>query len=115
MAADRGAFIDQSQSMNVFMSEANFSKLTSMHFYAWKRGLKTGLYYLRTRAAADAIQFTLDAKAANTVTKPVEQEEEVVDLENIKPDLSESQRDDIARAKMICSLNNPDDCAMCGS
>ncbi|EGG23669.1 ribonucleotide reductase large subunit [Cavenderia fasciculata] len=60
MAADRGAFIDQSQSFNVFIAEPNFAKLTSMHFYAWKKGLKTGMYYLRTRAAADAIQFTVD-------------------------------------------------------
>ncbi|EFA79053.1 ribonucleotide reductase large subunit [Heterostelium album PN500] len=60
MAADRGAFIDQSQSFNVFIAEPTFQKLTSMHFYAWKKGLKTGMYYLRTRAAADAIQFTVD-------------------------------------------------------
>lgn len=49
MAADRGAYIDQSQSFNVFMSDPNFGKLTSLHFYAWKKGLKTGMYYLRTR------------------------------------------------------------------
>jgi ribonucleoside-diphosphate reductase subunit M1 len=60
MAADRGAYIDQSQSFNVFMPDPNFGKLTSLHFYAWKKGLKTGMYYLRTRAAADAIKFTVD-------------------------------------------------------
>lgn len=60
MAADRGAYIDQSQSFNVHMSDPNFGKLTSLHFYAWKKGLKTGMYYLRTRAAADAIKFTVD-------------------------------------------------------
>ena len=60
MAADRGAFIDQSQSFNVFMTEPNYAKLSSMHFYGWKKGLKTGMYYLRTRAAADAIKFTVD-------------------------------------------------------
>jgi len=60
MAADRGAFIDQSQSLNIHMAEPNTSKLTSMHFYAWKKGLKTGMYYLRTQAKADAIQFTVD-------------------------------------------------------
>ncbi|CAM9208820.1 unnamed protein product [Sphacelaria rigidula] len=59
-AADRGAFICQSQSMNVHMAEASFGKLSSMHFYAWKKGLKTGMYYLRTRPKADAIQFTVD-------------------------------------------------------
>jgi ribonucleotide reductase alpha subunit len=64
MAADRGAFIDQSQSLNLFVSEPNFAKLTSMHFYAWKKGLKTGCYYLRTRAAVDAIKFTVDAASA---------------------------------------------------
>ena len=60
MAADRGAYICQSQSMNVHIAEPNTSKLTSMHFYAWKKGLKTGMYYLRTRPKADAIKFTVD-------------------------------------------------------
>lgn len=62
MAADRGAFICQSQSLNIFMRDVNFRKLTSMHFYAWKKGLKTGMYYLRTEAAADAIKFTVDTQ-----------------------------------------------------
>ena len=60
MAADRGAFIDQSQSFNVFMTDPNYAKLSSMHFYGWKKGLKTGMYYLRSKAAADAIKFTVD-------------------------------------------------------
>ena len=60
MSADRGAFICQSQSMNVHIGEPSTSKLTSMHFYAWKKGLKTGMYYLRTRPKADAIQFTVN-------------------------------------------------------
>lgn len=60
MAADRGAFICQSQSMNIFMANPNIAKLSSMHFYGWKAGLKTGMYYLRTKAAADAIKFTVD-------------------------------------------------------
>lgn len=59
MAADRGAYICQSQSLNLFVADANFAKLTSMHFYIWKLGLKTGMYYLRTKAAADAIKFTV--------------------------------------------------------
>ena len=63
MAADRGAFIDQSQSFNVFMTDPNYAKLSSMHFYGWKKGLKTGMYYLRTRAAADAIKFTVDQQS----------------------------------------------------
>lgn len=59
MAADRGAFIDQSQSFNVHIPDPNFGKLTSLHFTAWRQGLKTGMYYLRTQAAADAIKFTV--------------------------------------------------------
>ena len=60
MAVDRGAFIDQSQSFNVFMDKPSYSKLTSMHFYGWKKGLKTGMYYLRTKPAVDAIKFTIE-------------------------------------------------------
>jgi ribonucleoside-diphosphate reductase alpha subunit len=63
MAADRGAFIDQSQSFNVFVQDPNYGKLSSMHFYGWKKGLKTGMYYLRTKAATDAIKFTVDQQA----------------------------------------------------
>lgn len=62
LAADRGAFICQSHSLNLFMQNPTFAKLTSMHFYGWKRGLKTGMYYLRTKAATDAIKFTIEAK-----------------------------------------------------
>ena len=59
MAADRGAFIDQSQSLNLFLKEPSFAQLSSMHFHSWRRGLKTGMYYLRTQPAAEAIKFTL--------------------------------------------------------
>jgi len=90
MAADRGAYICQSQSMNIHMQEANFGKLTSMHFHAWKKGLKTGLYYLRTKAAADAIKFTI-VKDEKAIDKEQEQ------------------------AAMQCSIDNQDDCEMCGS
>ena len=62
-AADRSAFICQSQSLNIHMAEPSIARLTSMHFYAWKKGLKTGMYYLRTRPKADAIQFTVDQSA----------------------------------------------------
>lgn len=73
MAADRGAYICQSQSLNIFMENANFGKLTSMHFYAWKSGLKTGMYYLRTKAATDAIKFTVDkAKLAQPAAAPAQ-------------------------------------------
>ena len=77
MAADRGAFIDQSQSLNIFMENANFAKLTSMHFYGWKAGLKTGMYYLRTKSATDAIKFTLDKEA---ISEPVAKKEEIVEV-----------------------------------
>ena len=90
MAADRGAYICQSQSMNIHMQDANFGKLTSMHFHAWKKGLKTGLYYLRTKAAADAIKFT------------IVKEEKSMDKEE-------------QQSAMQCSIDNQDDCEMCGS
>lgn len=90
-ASARGAYIDQSQSMNVHMQEPNFGKISSMHFYAWKQGLKTGMYYLRTRAAVNAVQFTVKN---NTKAKPTTEE---------------------AQAQMVCSIENPDDCVMCGS
>ncbi len=100
MAADRGAYIDQSQSLNIHMVDANPAKVTSMHFYGWRQGLKTGMYYLRTKAAADAIQFTLESKVKDdqTVNGLAERAEDVDSLEAI-----------------ACSLDAPDDCLMCGS
>ena len=78
MAKDRGAYICQSQSMNIFMKDPSLTKLTSMHFYAWKSGLKTGMYYLRTNSAVDAIKFTVDkqqlAKTEQTIATIVEDE-----------------------------------------
>ena len=95
MSADRGAYIDQSQSFNVHMQNPNFGKLTSMHFYAWKKGLKTGMYYLRTKAAADAIKFTVDKANQNQqITAKSMQEQQ---------------------AAIACSIDNPDDCEACGS
>jgi ribonucleoside-diphosphate reductase alpha chain len=99
MAADRGAFICQSQSMNIFMQDPNFGKLTSMHFYAWKKGLKTGMYYLRSQAATSAIQFTVDKTA----------------LENDKPAAVPVQEKANKQEAIACSLDNPDECEMCGS
>merc|ERR1711977_538340 len=64
MAADRGAYIDQSQSLNIHMTDATTAKLSSMHFHGWQKGLKTGMYYLRTKAAVDAIKFTVDVNTA---------------------------------------------------
>lgn len=94
-AADRGAFICQSQSLNVFMENANFGKLTSMHFYAWEKGLKTGMYYLRTKAATDAIKFTVDKTMVQSTPRVVSEVE--------------------AAAAIACSIDNPDDCEACGS
>merc|ERR1712193_562584 len=75
MAADRGAYIDQSQSLNIHMTDASTAKLSSMHFHGWQLGLKTGIYYLRTKAAADAIKFTVEVdqvKAANTESSAIQ-------------------------------------------
>jgi len=89
MAADRGAYIDQSQSLNIHMEDTNFGKLSSLHFAAWKLGLKTGMYYLRTRPAVDAIKFTIKETVKKTETEQ--------------------------QAAMMCSLDNPEDCVSCGS
>lgn len=91
-AADRGAFIDQSQSLNVHLAEPNYGKLTSMHFYGWKKGLKTGMYYLRTRPAVDAIKFTVDQLAIKEST---------------------DEEDDLAARTLACSIENKDACMMC--
>jgi ribonucleoside-diphosphate reductase subunit M1 len=101
MAADRGAYIDQSQSLNIFMGEPNFGKLTSMHFYAWKKGLKTGMYYLRSRPAADAIKFT------------VEQQENKVEAK--APELEMIENKDQKLSDMVCSLDDPESCVACSS
>jgi len=107
MAADRGAFIDQSQSLNVHIAEPNFAKLSSMHFYGWQAGLKTGMYYLRTKAAAAAIQFTVDKtklKKANETT-----------AETVEIDAKEAAKKEYQEAALMCSIQNKDDCLMCGS
>ena len=92
LAADRGAFICQSQSLNVHLQSPTIGQLTSMHFYGWKKGLKTGMYYLRTRPAAQAIQFTIDPtlKAAQKVQQPAPQSSPP-GLANSRPDLLFSQ------------------------
>ena len=110
MAADRGAYICQSQSLNIFMENANFGKLTSMHFYAWEKGLKTGMYYLRTKAATDAIKFTVDKSQLSQPKAAVVAETAPVTVNmNITPDtLSQKNVDAIA-----CSLDNPDSCESC--
>ena len=116
MSRQRGYFVDQSQSLNLFMQNANYSKLTSMHFYAWQSGLKTGMYYLRTKAAVDAIKFTLnnDKKA-----EPVEVAEPVVE-QKLQPIavLNESveMTPEEYRAMIELAKNaGPEECEMCGS
>ena len=104
MAGERGQFIDQSQSLNLFVENANLGKLTSMHFYGWKKGLKTGMYYLRTKSAVDAIKFTVQ-KQSKAQTKPVVAE--VTETPEI-PELTPEEQ-------LACSIENPDDCVSCGS
>jgi ribonucleoside-diphosphate reductase alpha chain len=112
MSRHRGYFIDQSQSLNLFMQDANYAKLTSMHFYAWKSGLKTGMYYLRTKAAVDAIKFTLNNdKKAETID-----ESEAVALEVAAPnETGEMTAEDFAAMVERARNAGPDDCEMCGS
>jgi len=100
MARQRSYFIDQSQSLNLFMQDPDFGKLTSMHFYAWKSGLKTGMYYLRTKSAVNAIQFTVSKKKEAVLAGEVEEE---------------PLTGDALKEMIIKSRENPDDCEMCGS
>ncbi len=107
MAADRGAFIDQSQSLNLFMESPNFGKMTSMHFYAWKKGLKTGMYYLRTKAAASAIKVTVGPIVKKETTPVVNSQEQIK--------ATSAEEAELQAAAIACSIDNPDDCEMCGS
>ena len=119
MSRQRGYFIDQSQSLNLFMEGATMAKLTSMHFYGWKSGLKTGMYYLRTKSAVDAIKFTLDTKAKPEAVPAVEAtskatvtataaSQNTVPVEPLSP---QELKQMLAQAKD----NEDDDCLMCGS
>jgi ribonucleoside-diphosphate reductase subunit M1 len=116
MSADRGAFICQSQSLNVHIADPNYGKLSSMHFYGWQAGLKTGMYYLRTKAAAAAIQFTVDqtklkvANAGDSTTETAAAEDEIV--VDAAKDVAKIEQN---MAALVCSLENKDDCLMCGS
>jgi len=135
MSRQRGYFIDQSQSLNLFLEGATMAKLTSMHFYAWKSGLKTGMYYLRTKSAVDAIKFTLDTKKKEEpVAESVEVEESVIAQQkqkavetaekfakkptdsstekvDVEPMSAEEMKALIAQSK----AGQGDDCLMCGS
>lgn len=96
LSADRGAFICQSQSMNLFVENPNFGKLSSMHFYAWQKGLKTGMYYLRSKAASDPIKFTVTQEAIKSA--------QTVSTANIA----------VAEEGQVCNMDDPN-CLMCGS
>ena len=116
MSRQRGYFIDQSQSLNLFMQDANYAKLTSMHFYGWKSGLKTGMYYLRTKSAVDAIKFTLNndkqAEPIEVQEQPVAQELETIAVLDESAEMTaEEYRAMIEMAKNA----GPEDCEMCGS
>jgi ribonucleoside-diphosphate reductase alpha chain len=105
MAAERGQFIDQSQSLNMFVENANLGKLTSMHFYGWKKGLKTGMYYLRTKSAVDAIKFTVQKQSKAQMEPVVTESTEATDeVQEFTPE-----------EQLACSIENPDDCVSCGS
>jgi ribonucleoside-diphosphate reductase alpha chain len=143
MSAERGHFIDQSQSLNLFVEGANMAKLTSMHFYAWEKGLKTGMYYLRTKAATDAIKFTVQKQTKSEVEPVVSSKQtESITSKELAPvpasvaapnaKLNEAQAVGEIRASELalavkeaaamtpeeqlnCSLDDPDDCVACGS
>ena len=111
MSADRGNFIDQSQSLNLFLANADYGKLTSMHFYAWKKGLKTGMYYLRTKAAVNAIQFTIDKDKLAAMEAKAEQAES-----NQKQATSVAEfRARVEAARSAAESEDDGDCLMCGS
>merc|ERR1719205_548948 len=111
-AADRGAFIDQSQSLNVHIADPNFGKMSSMHFYGWELGLKTGMYYLRTKPAAQAIQFTVDkSKVKDSLS--AKKEKAPIDLAPAAAsDLSAVTKN---METLVCSIQNRDECFSCGS
>ena len=119
MSRHRGYFIDQSQSLNLFMEGATMAKLTSMHFYGWKSGLKTGMYYLRTKSAVDAIKFTLDNKAKAKVPE-MEPAEKVAAASSIKSDSTSVPVEPLSPEELKQMLSQAkesedDDCLMCGS
>merc|ERR1711904_583592 len=102
MAADRGAFVDQSQSRNIHMSDPTYAKVSNLHFYAWTKGLKTGMYYLRTRAAAEAIKFTVDQRA-------------LMKKNNIKRGRARKPCDDIEKGLVALNvgMDREETCPMC--
>lgn len=118
MSADRGAFICQSQSLNLFMEAPTFGKLSSMHFYAWQKGLKTGMYYLRSKAATDPIKFTLSQKHQNKFAANAVVNEATVTTSALNTEVAPApQMSALAIEEVqgkICSLDDPD-CAACSA
>jgi len=98
-ARDRGVFVDQMQSMNLFMANPTYKKLTSMHFHAWKQGLKTGMYYLRSKNSASAGKFSVDPNIEKKIRAKQEAGKKLTKNEE----------------KMLCSIDNKDECMMCSS
>ncbi len=138
MSRQRGYFIDQSQSLNLFMEGATMAKFTSMHFYAWKSGLKTGMYYLRTKSAVDAIKFTLDNKKTQAPQPQTVEAAAVVETPVVETAVLEKQQEKAANTAAKFSKESAvevepmsaeemkalieqakeaegDDCLMCGS
>jgi ribonucleoside-diphosphate reductase alpha chain len=117
MSADRGKFICQSQSLNLFIEGVNAAKLTAAHFHSWKLGLKTGMYYLRTKAAVDALSgLGIDTSKYKKVEETAPAPKQVV----VEPQPRVANEDLKALAEqtmndLSCSLDNPDDCLSCGS
>ena len=120
LAAGRGPFIDQSQSLNIHMADASNGKISSMHFYGWEKGLKTGMYYLRTRPATDAIKFTVDVDAlANVKNKEKQISKDLVDKRvEIDEPVAEEEKVFVCRKRVKKENGEPDDneeCLQCGS
>src|SRR5690349_6689426 len=119
MAADRGAYICQSQSLNLFINAPNTAKLTSMHFYAWKKGLKTGMYYLRTQAAASAVKFTIE-KQAEVSLEPVTEHANGVTVLNgnnlaVQTVNNDPVQDETFSEGASCTLDDDGNCLVCSS
>lgn len=117
MSAERGKFICQSQSLNLFIEGANAAKLTAAHFHSWKLGLKTGMYYLRTKAAADALSgLGIDSSKYKVKSQP-----EKIEAKEVKTPEESPRNEELAKmvetmkSDIVCSLENPEDCLSCGS
>ncbi|KAL0134319.1 hypothetical protein PUN28_001250 [Cardiocondyla obscurior] len=135
MAADRGAFIDQSQSLNIHIGDPTTEKLTSMHFYGWKSGLKTGMYYLRTKPAANPIQFTVDQSklqnrdsvaSSNSSSSTIDNTVDSSPIQSPKKDVNDDdnaekrkqlneQASKNLEAMLACSRKNKEACTVCSS